>query len=426
MKRILCIAFALLIAATFGCRSGESFEGAQASLEPTPIKEIEKMIDPAPPIVQSEIGKNEPIAVEDYQGFAALTAIQALGGRTDNANYSPISLYLALSLAAEGASGETLAELLSALGAEDLESLRASNADMWAKLKSDNELGVLELNNSLWCNDTLPVYDSYKELAASYYNAEVESLPLGEPASWARIGSWIAEKTRGTIEPEVELSAEDLLVLINTIYLKAQWASIFDSNANTVEDFTLADGTKVSADFMNQTLQDGQIFFGEDYARCHLHLQGVGEMRFILPGENSSLNALLADGEALENALYGGSAEDRTVVFSLPKFTFTDKYELIPMLQSLGVYSAFDGEAADFSNMSELSSFITRILQETYINVNELGVEAAAYTMITMRNTAAFEEPPTYVFALDRPFLFAITANDGTLLFVGAVQNPNQ
>lgn len=58
------------------------------------------------------------------------------------------------------------------------------------------------------------------------------------------------------------------------------------------------------------------------------------------------------------------------------------------------------------------------------VTTDEEGVEAAAYTVFSLSATSAGEMPEELDFVLDRPFLFAITGQDGLPLFVGAVNHP--
>ena len=58
---------------------------------------------------------------------------------------------------------------------------------------------------------------------------------------------------------------------------------------------------------------------------------------------------------------------------------------------------------------------------------DENGVEAAAYTMISMAKSAAFSLGREKVdFHLTRPFLYAIESQDGTVLFIGTVTVPDK
>jgi serpin B len=79
-------------------------------------------------------------------------------------------------------------------------------------------------------------------------------------------------------------------------------------------------------------------------------------------------------------------------------------------------------DMADFTRMHQPQEVcITNVKHKTYVDVNEEGTEAAAVTSVEVGTTSA---PPTIV--IDRPFLFAIRERlSGTILFVGAVRNPN-
>ena len=67
---------------------------------------------------------------------------------------------------------------------------------------------------------------------------------------------------------------------------------------------------------------------------------------------------------------------------------------------------------------------MSAISQETFIALDEKGVEAAAYTEIQMRETAMLEPPEQLTLELNRPFLYVISDGAGTPLFVGIVRNP--
>ena len=57
------------------------------------------------------------------------------------------------------------------------------------------------------------------------------------------------------------------------------------------------------------------------------------------------------------------------------------------------------------------------------VAVDEEGVTAAAYTVMAMSGSGMPPEDEMD-FTVDRPFLFAITSDDGLPLFVGSVYQP--
>jgi serpin B len=71
----------------------------------------------------------------------------------------------------------------------------------------------------------------------------------------------------------------------------------------------------------------------------------------------------------------------------------------------------------------DLDLYISAVLHEGFIAVDEEGTEAAAATAVVVSETSA---PVTEPFHVDRPFLFAIhDVEYGTPLFVGRVDDPS-
>ena len=126
----------------------------------------------------------------------------------------------------------------------------------------------------------------------------------------------------------------------------------------------------------------------------------------------------------IRTLLDGGEEIRANVSVKLPKFKFQDRFDLNEALESLGIGIAFSG-SADFSGMGDFKARISRVLQESFIGVDEKGVEAAAYTMVVMAKGMALpQDLPEIDFHLTRPFLYAIEAHDGTVLVIGTVTNP--
>jgi serpin B len=88
----------------------------------------------------------------------------------------------------------------------------------------------------------------------------------------------------------------------------------------------------------------------------------------------------------------------------------------------MGMGIAFTVDA-DFSGMTELSSKISFVKQDSYISTDESGTEAAAVTIVGMEITSL---PQQVVFKADKPFIYLIQENStGAILFMGAVKNFN-
>ena len=107
-----------------------------------------------------------------------------------------------------------------------------------------------------------------------------------------------------------------------------------------------------------------------------------------------------------------------------PKYSMETKYFLPETLGRMGMPTAFTG-GADFSGMDGIGGlFISNVIHQAFVEVNEEGTEAAAATAVIMMKAAApAEEIP--VFRGDRPFIFLIQDDEtGNILFMGRVVDP--
>ena len=179
------------------------------------------------------------------------------------------------------------------------------------------------------------------------------------------------------------------------------------------------------ADFM-QKQSAGLAREGEAYCKAELSFRSGGSMFFVLPDEDVPLQTLLTE-RGLQELLTDEGVQNRDIAWSVPKFRQNGEMQLIDLLRSLGVTDAFDSDAADFSHGWNVPAYISEVRQGTAFSVDENGVEAAAYTEISMNETAALVEPePPLEMRLDRPFLYGVRSADGTLLFVGVCADPTQ
>ncbi|NLA95923.1 MAG: serpin family protein, partial [Clostridiaceae bacterium] len=149
-----------------------------------------------------------------------------------------------------------------------------------------------------------------------------------------------------------------------------------------------------------------------------------GYMRFILPAEDMTPEDLLADPLFLAS-LQSRGWQRADLVIELPKFSYRTKMDILKDMEELGLTAMVQG-SPDFSAMLDLDAEVSAISQETYIALDEKGVEAAGYTEIMMRATSALlpDEIQTVELILNRPFLYLITDEAGTPLFVGILRNP--
>ena len=384
---------------------------------------------------QSQVWTENQVTEDTHyalKAFAYSTAAKVLANDTQSGCYSPLSLYQALSMLASGAEGQTQAELLSLLGQPDQETLQDQAGKLYRVNHADNEADILKIANSLWLDETAAdgTKVDYKEdwvlsTAANYY-ADVYQTEFSDPDAGGALGAWIAEKTGGFLRPsaaDLALPEDTVMAIVNTLWYRGQWQDRFDSDRTEEGDFTTENGETVRTEFMHRTELDGYFVQGDGYTRAELGLS-QGHMTVILPDAGTAVDDLLTEEQLwdmFENNDYYQSAEVR---WSVPKFETNATYDLEKSLKSLGVFAAFT-DTADFSRISDTPLVLTKVQQGTHIAIDEEGVEAAAYTELAVAAGAAApdEDPPVIEMNLDRPFLYLITANDGSPLFLGVVRN---
>lgn len=365
------------------------------------------------------------------KAFAYSTAAKVLANDTESGCYSPLSLYQALSMLSSGAEGQTQAELLSLLGQPDPETLQDQAGKLYRVNHSDNEVDILKIANSLWLDETAAdgAKIDYNEdwvlsTAANYY-ADVYQTEFSDPDAGGALGAWIAEKTGGFLRPtaeELSIPEETVLAMVNTLWYRAHWAEEFDPAKTESAEFSPETGEPVSVEFMHRTDSMGSYVRGEGYTKAALRLSR-GTMTVILPDEGVAVDDLLTE-EQLWDIFENSDYESAEVRWSVPKFETDATYDLEESLKSLGISDAFDRNTANFSRISDTPLVLTRVQQGTHIAVDEEGVEAAAYTLMDMETAGApDEDPPVIEMNLNRPFLYLITANDGSPLFLGVVRN---
>lgn len=353
------------------------------------------------------MAEDDSRAVGERLGFQLLRELYSDG----NCVISPVSLAMALGMAAEGASGETRSEILSALEAEEI-------SDVLNLIPED-----LRSANALFSAPDIELKAAYIRALEEEFAAEADVL---DADALRRVNAWVEEKTDGLIEELLSQppSPEMRLMLINAVAMDAAWASPFKPAGTFEQDFHAPEGD-VPVEMMHQT---EDFLYGERDGLqlvCLPYAQSDLRMWIIVPGEGVSVglsDALDLLCEVGLGALTGG-AERRQVSLSLPKMDVSCEISMEAALEKLGVKSAFSG-AADFSGISDEPLMIDSVLQKARVQVDEDGTRAAAVTAIVMECSAMAPENTPVEMRVDRPFLFVIADGArGTVCFAGAVES---
>jgi serpin B len=357
-------------------------------------------------------------------GFSYAFASKILSGQTKNLSYSPTSLYMTLSLAATGAKGETQDEIISVLGlsGKGVDYISKQNSNLYRLLYFDNKVGKLKIANSLWLKKDSAFKDEFITNASRNFYTSIHSIDFADNNTAKLMSKWISENTNGILTPKMSLDPEQIMSIINTIYLKDEWVDRFYEENTKPNTFYLGDGSDIECDFMNMTFLTHEFVDGDGFTSSSLGLKNSGNMVFILPDKDVSVDNLLATPQKVASLFNTKNSESGRVTFQVPKFSFGNDLDLNEIIKSMGVKSAFRNDA-DFTGITDDTAFISGIKQQTHITIDENGVEAAAFTQLLLAGSAAPKDKKAEMI-LNRPFIFAVTSDSGAILFIGIVNNP--
>ena len=395
------------------------------------ISVIAVLVTVPPAAGSGDVGSKEEPVVRAMNEFALdlYTRLEHEAGG-DNVFFSPASISIALSMTAAGARGATAAEMKQALRLdfEDAE-LHPAVGRITKSLAAEREGSRLSIANALWGQTGFSFLDEFLALAARHYDARITDLDFRNATEEARltINSWTEEKTNNRIKELLKpgvLTARTRLVLTNAVYFKGTWKLQFDEGETRKEPFQLAAGKSVPVDMMR--LRDGSFRYLQEEQLQALEMPYVGEeisMVVLLPAVESDLSSLEGQltSEKLDTWLGRMSSSNMDLV-AIPRFKMTRHYGLSAILGTMGMRKAF-GPEADFSGMTtDEDLFISDVVHQAFVEVNEEGTEAAAATGVVGVTVALRSN----VFRADRPFLFLIRHREtGLILFMGRVTDPS-
>lgn len=342
-----------------------------------------------------------------------------------NLMISPASVAIALSMTANGASGETREAIARALELQgmSLAEVNQANADLERLLEGADPKVKLAIANSLWGNQTVEFRPDFLNQNRQFYNAEIQLLDFNSPGAPRTINDWVSQNTAGKIPTIIDqLNPDDLLFLVNAIYFKGDWTTPFNPRETQQRRFTRLDGSSKQHPLMAQRGNYAYAETSEFQAVSLPYGDGRLSMVVFLPKTDlpGFLNTLTPENWQRWMQQLGR----REGSLQLPRFKQEYGIQMNRALQALGMETAFDPSQADFSGISNTPAFISRVQHKTLIEVNEQGTEAAAATSVGVTATSLPIDPP-FQMVCDRPFFYAIhDTQTGSILFMGTVVDP--
>lgn len=347
-----------------------------------------------------------------------------------NTLISPLSVLYALAMTANGADGETLAQMEKVLGmdCDTLNSYMLAYLDLLPKAKDYK----LSLANSIWFKDDpdFVVEQSFLQTNADYYGADAYKAAFDE-ATRNDINNWVKEHTDDMI-PEIinEIPDEAIMYLVNALAFDAKWDIEYEDYQIREGRFTTEDGKRQDVDMMHS---EEHKYLEDDLATGFIKYYKDRRYAFVamLPNEGVTVSQFVESltGKHLWDLL--SNPQDVTVFATMPKFETEYGIEMSEVLQEMGMVDAFDWQVADFSrlgtyNADGMNICINRVLHKTFISVSEQGTKAGAATAVELVAEGAMEIEEFKEVILDRPFVYMLIDCETNLpFFIGTMMDVN-
>lgn len=347
-----------------------------------------------------------------------------------NQFFSPYSIHLALAMAMNGNEGETLEQFRQVLHFEGLDMEEANEAagTLTRFLMELDPKVRLSIANAIWYKQGYTLEDGFASRLREAYDAELAVLDMSNLQAADIINQWIETNTEGLIKDMLDqVPASAVMYLVNAIYFKADWKYRFDDKLTKKAAFTTSDGAEVQVDVMQLAEATTLKFHTEN---------GLDYLEIPYSTGQYSLGILTSD-EGLDEKLEGlnlerleqirEEAREINLLLHMPKFKMRYKVDNLKNdLISMGLTLPFQSHPGNFTRLFANTTAplkISRVIHEALIEVDEKGSEAAAATIVEIRETSA---PSFSEYKLDKPFVFFIQENhSGAILFMGKLGDPS-
>ena len=388
------------------------------------------------------VSQEDAAAVVAADGGFAFDLYQKLRQTKDgNFFFSPYSVSEALSMTYAGAGTLTSEQMASVLGIDipaadwhtgrnsiDLQLTDASNRYVPDGAKPTKLAPI----NTVFGQENFPFENDWLSLLARDYGAGMQVVDFRTDPEACRqlINQWVSDQTNGRIKellPKGSVINWTSFVLINAIYMRAAWTHPFDADNTDKHDFTLLSGSTVSADEMHQSIQT-LYAAGDGWKAVELPYVSDFSMLVVVPdgGRFAEVERGLdyAQVQAISDKL-----ADFDVTLALPKWESKTAMSMKSMLEDLGMSELFKRYDADLTGIADMhpyndNLFVSLVLHQANVTVDEKGTEAAAATAVIGDITGG-PGPANRTLTIDRPFIYLIRDNvTGEILFLGRVLDP--
>lgn len=339
--------------------------------------------------------------------------------------YSIFSIFHPLLLASNG---QTLKEIKSLLGVnnENLVNVYNELFEIDDQLKKTKEF---ETYTGIFIKDTFRSKFKKSFIRAAKKPTKGKNFDINvfaEKEVVSTINKKVSNVTHGLINKLLTkdmVTARTIAILVNAIYFMSKWKTKFNKSY-TEEQYFAAINKKTKVKLMYNPKIN--ISYYEDYDCQFVSLpyeNNVFAMGVVLSKSNDKLKKLVNTNTFMKCI---NNSRRFDVKLYLPKFEQKTRKSLVKEIMDSGMKTIFDEYSADFSKMVSLDAtenvYVSEVIHECVVKVDEETTEAAAATAVVMRcrNSASVKIPEIKYFRADHTFTYFIYhIQTNAILFTG-------
>ena len=354
---------------------------------------------------------------------------EVAANKAKNVVISPLSIYIALAMAYNGADGKTKSEIGNAMHLQKISDKQLNSMIKGMKTAFDKTYPSTELRiaNSIWSWESNAFLPSYKTLCKNYFDADALIIPKTFPEK--AVNNWVKAKTKNKIKSIVNnlTSSETALILLNAVYFNGKWEIPFKTNNTKQEIFNISKGKTVKVPMMCIKDKHFDYYRNNEMQVVCLPYKYPYKAYIFLPSESITADSFIKSLSADKISSIINKMKSQLGTVKLPRFKLDEVQDLNVVLKQMGMKTVFSN-----SNLSKMSNnknlFINDVLHKTYINLNEQGTEAAAITFTGIASGVSLRPIPKIIpfyFYANRPYVIAITYGKFSVpIFMGVINNP--
>lgn len=359
-----------------------------------------------------------------FKLFSTLTK----GQENENILISPTSIALALSMLYNGATGSTQKEIAQGLALNNIDAntLNRANQTLYDDLNNHEIYSRLMVTNSLWAKEGFSFRYQFRKNSRNYYQAKITNLDFSSAEARGIMNRWVRDETQGQVRKIMDSTkADDVLFLINTASFQGLWEIGFDRSLTQNKAFYLRERSIKTYPFMSRQGAYNYLETPQLQAVELPYGNGRFSLYLFLPKPDSNLPEIAKELTAKKLNKLLSKFQKSQGLLELPRFQLNDEVNLTNALQKLGFSTMFDGNKAEFSQLSSYPAYLNGMKHQTILAINEQGVTSPTQNDLLIETASMDSSKQEFSLIMNRPFLSIVRDNKtGNVLFMGMIFEP--